>query len=202
MKHILIKCLASYFVSASYEYGAFGETISVDGGAVATANLFRYSTKYLDVETGLYNYGYRYYDSVNGRWLSRDLMGEEGGMNLYGFVANNPVNKVDYLGLTTVGEVLNSYFTNKKLPDPGDKLWVMNANDRYTEVVKSWEVVKKWIQTAKKDIVLDPQLAKRQYKTFIGWVPLRTGYMKVPQARKYDIPDPEGTGWTINAFIG
>ena len=71
----------------------------MDGGAVAEANPFRFSTKYLDVETGFYNYGYRYYDSVNGRWLNRDPIGINGGINLYGMVGNDPVNRIDYLGL-------------------------------------------------------------------------------------------------------
>jgi RHS repeat-associated protein len=44
-------------------------------------------------------YGYRYYDPVIGRWPSRDPIGEIGGMNLYGFMGNDGVNKLDYLGL-------------------------------------------------------------------------------------------------------
>jgi RHS repeat-associated protein len=91
--------LANGSVSARYEYGAFGETISVDGEAVADANPIRFSTKYLDGETGLLYYTHRYYDAANGRWLSRDPIGEEGGVNLYGMVQNDPVNRVDYLGL-------------------------------------------------------------------------------------------------------
>ncbi|OYW70826.1 MAG: hypothetical protein B7Z37_29535 [Verrucomicrobia bacterium 12-59-8] len=90
--------LADGSVSARYEYGVFGETISVDGGAVAQANPFRFSTKYLDAETGLYNYGFRYYDTVNGRWPNRDPIGEKGGVNLYGMVGNDPVNSIDILG--------------------------------------------------------------------------------------------------------
>jgi uncharacterized protein RhaS with RHS repeats len=44
-------------------------------------------------------YGYRYYDPVTGRWPSRDPIEESGGMNLYGFGANDPSNGFDELGL-------------------------------------------------------------------------------------------------------
>ena len=43
-------------------------------------------------------YGYRYYDPVTGRWPSRDPIGEKGGINLYGFIGNDGVNKWDMLG--------------------------------------------------------------------------------------------------------
>jgi RHS repeat-associated protein len=43
--------------------------------------------------------GYRFYNPSTGRWLNRDPIGEDGGMNLYGMVGNNPVNAWDYLGL-------------------------------------------------------------------------------------------------------
>ena len=48
-------------------------------------------------------YGYRYYDPVTGRWPSRDPIEEEGGYNLYGFVGNEVINRVDLLGLKDVG---------------------------------------------------------------------------------------------------
>jgi uncharacterized protein RhaS with RHS repeats len=53
----------------------------------------------LDATTGLYYYGYRFYDPETGRWPSRDPIGERGGVNLYGFVGNDPVRRWDYLGL-------------------------------------------------------------------------------------------------------
>jgi RHS repeat-associated protein len=47
-------------------------------------------------------YAYRYYDPVTGRWPSRDPIGENGGVNLYGFVGNDGVNRTDKLGLAKV----------------------------------------------------------------------------------------------------
>jgi len=85
--------------SAQYEYGPFGEVIRASG-SLAKANPFRFSTKYQDDETDLVYYGYRYYGASAGRWLSRDPSEEEdGGAPLYGFVCNNGVSHLDYLGL-------------------------------------------------------------------------------------------------------
>jgi len=58
-----------------------------------------FSTKFYDWETGLYYYGYRYYNPSTGRWLSRDPIEEAGGMNLYGFVGNSPVTGFDVNGM-------------------------------------------------------------------------------------------------------
>ena len=55
-------------------------------------------------------YGYRYYDPKTGRWPSRDPIGEEGGMNLYGFVGNDGVNWIDFLGLADIQvEIVRQY---------------------------------------------------------------------------------------------
>ncbi|WP_414664427.1 RHS repeat-associated core domain-containing protein [Horticoccus sp. 23ND18S-11] len=85
---------------AAYEYGPFGEVLRSEG-AYAKENPFRFSTKSTDEETGLIYYGHRYYDPRNGRFISRDPLGESGGLNLYGFAGNDGVNRWDYLGLTT-----------------------------------------------------------------------------------------------------
>ncbi len=99
-------------VAANYEYGPFGELIRTTG-PMARTNPFRFSTKNQDDESDLLYYGYRYYDPSTGRWLSRDPVGEpgfgmlpsdythdaEGNPNFYTFVANNPIEQVDDLGL-------------------------------------------------------------------------------------------------------
>ena len=87
--------------AAQYSYSPFGHLAEASGPA-AHLNPFRFSTRYQDTETGLYYYGYRYYDPEHGRWLNRDPLGEAGGGNLYGFVGNDPVNSWDYLGLLDI----------------------------------------------------------------------------------------------------
>ncbi len=84
---------------ARYEYGPFGEVIRASG-TMAKLSAFRFSTKYQDDETGLLYYGYRYLDTSTGRWLSRDPIGENGGLNLYEFGSNDAVDKIDVRGLT------------------------------------------------------------------------------------------------------
>ena len=53
---------------------------------------------YTDQETGLQLLTHRYYDPAEGRFLTRDPIGYTGGLNLYGYVANNPVNAADPSG--------------------------------------------------------------------------------------------------------
>jgi RHS repeat-associated protein len=84
--------------TAQYEYGPFGEFIRATG-LMGKANPIRFSTKYQDHETDFIYYGRRYLSTSIGGWLTRDPIAEKGGRNLYGFVGNDPGNKVDKRGL-------------------------------------------------------------------------------------------------------
>ena len=98
--------------SARYEYSPFGEALRTTG-PMAKVNPIRFSTQYAEDLTGNLKYLYRDYRADLGRWLNRDPLGEPGfealrhgranllgdGPNRYLFVANNPINKWDYLGL-------------------------------------------------------------------------------------------------------
>jgi RHS repeat-associated protein len=66
---------------------------------MAKANPIRFSTKYQDDESDLVYYGYRYYKAGTGTWVNRDPKKERGGMNLYAFTKNGPINYFDYIGL-------------------------------------------------------------------------------------------------------
>jgi len=83
--------------AAVYEYSPFGELMRSEG-YYAQANPYKFSTRYHDIETGLVYYGQRYYDPKTGRFINRDPIEEAGGMNLYAFVGNNPIQNVDVLG--------------------------------------------------------------------------------------------------------
>jgi uncharacterized protein RhaS with RHS repeats len=51
------------------------------------------------VETGLHYSYFRYYNPQTGRYITPDPIGLEGGINLFSYVAGNPVNWIDPLGL-------------------------------------------------------------------------------------------------------
>jgi RHS repeat-associated protein len=90
-------------ILARMDYSPFGQLIAqykFTSDAVLSRMNFGFSTKFTDLETGLLYYGYRFYDPVTGRWPSRDPIEERGGINLYGFVGNNPTIWIDLNGLT------------------------------------------------------------------------------------------------------
>jgi RHS repeat-associated protein len=88
---------------ASYKYDAFGNTHTSSGTLVNSFN-YRFSTKVRDSETGLYYYGYRYYNTTTGKWINRDPIEETGGVNVYGFVGNDGINILDILGNYPTGQ--------------------------------------------------------------------------------------------------
>ncbi|WP_223529620.1 RHS repeat-associated core domain-containing protein [Pseudomonas sp. GL-R-19] len=87
-------------VISQERYHPFGTTawFAGRGEVEASYRTVRYSGKEQDV-TGLYYYGYRYYQSGAGRWLSSDPAGTIDGLNLYRMVRNNPVSLADKNGL-------------------------------------------------------------------------------------------------------
>ena len=92
-------------LGASYRYDAYGRTTSTATGTLAPSdNVYRFSSKELHAKSGLYYYGYRLYDPNLQRWINRDPIGERGGISLYGFVANSPLDLIDPLGLLTKEE--------------------------------------------------------------------------------------------------
>ena len=102
--HDLLKSVSALFDSsgnrqAKFEYTPYGETLSSE--EIKTASMpFLYSCEYHDEDLGLIYYNYRHYNPQDGRWISRDPIGEKGGVHLYGFVKNNPVSISECLGLS------------------------------------------------------------------------------------------------------
>ena len=91
---------ASGAISDTYTFDSFGRTSASTG---TTVNPFRYTTRELDSETGLYFYRARYYDPSIGRFLSEDPLQFLPGENFYRYVDNNPVFWRDASGLSPSG---------------------------------------------------------------------------------------------------
>jgi RHS repeat-associated protein len=82
---------------ANYQFDPFGRLLA-SSGTLAAANTYRFSSKEVMLASGFYSFGYRFYDPATQRWLNRDPIGEEGGVNLYGYVGNNPLTYWDAFG--------------------------------------------------------------------------------------------------------
>lgn len=67
-----------------------------------------------DTATGVTDYGFRYYVPETGRWLSRDPIGERGGLNLYVFVKNNGYFFMIIWGYAKEQFVLGTFLVEKK----------------------------------------------------------------------------------------
>ncbi len=127
-------------VQERYGYSAFGDrTVMSAGFANRSASAFdwtfSFKGQFLDIETGYYNYGYRYYGVELGRWLSRDPIFERDSNNLYIYTMNNCPNALDRLGLETCSqpnkarlksfELVTELGSGRKLKanDPAQSVW-------------------------------------------------------------------------------
>ncbi|HEY5895709.1 MAG TPA: RHS repeat-associated core domain-containing protein [Chthoniobacterales bacterium] len=130
-------------VRGRYDYDPYG----VRSANLITANPiesdFGYTGHYYDASTGLHAAPFRFYNASLGRWINRDPIRENGGINLYGYVQNNPINYYDLKGLNPlaiplvlgipigeaigaalvagiVGELIDDYFFPNEIADDDD----------------------------------------------------------------------------------
>ena len=81
---------------ARYDYDPYGRRTLTSGTDVAD---FGFTGHFYHAQSKLHLAPYRAYDADTGRWISRDLMQEFGGINLYGYLGGRAVSQRDSLGL-------------------------------------------------------------------------------------------------------
>ena len=86
--------LAGY-IRTAYAYAPFG-AVTVSGDVTQP---FQWSSEVYDSELDLVYYNYRHYSPSLDRFLSRDPIEEQGGLNLYAFGKNKPISFGDRKGL-------------------------------------------------------------------------------------------------------
>ena len=77
-------------------YAPFGEPLGASPARIG------FSSELFDAGTRLAYYNYRHLAPGLGRWLGRDAIEEEGGVNLYAFINNNAIDKYDHLGMIDI----------------------------------------------------------------------------------------------------
>jgi RHS repeat-associated protein len=125
--HTVLTLSASASVTSWRQYEAFGNSA---GGSSGTPTNRLANTREKDAASGLYNHGFRYYDPLAGRYVSRDPIGYGDGMNLYQYVGGNPVNGFDPVGLWEEDAMLEKYF--ETYGEKGYALYQSMVKDGYS----------------------------------------------------------------------
>ncbi|MHA1053680.1 RHS repeat domain-containing protein [Enterobacter mori] len=111
-------------VASREEYTPYGESL---GGDEAEPGLSRRARRYAGKErdaTGLYYYGWRYYQPESGRWLSADPGGLADGINLFRFCRNHPIQFSDKQGLSPEDNQEDEYTLDHFFNEPRTKGYI------------------------------------------------------------------------------
>ena len=145
-----VKSVLSGFGGSSYQYnfdifGKFQVSSADEGSFVPESEVkklglsFAFAGKEFDEATGLYNFGQRFYDPENGRFITSDPVMD--GRNWYVYCNNDPVNFKDSDGL----EILNLEIKKKMQDynmDFGNKEWRCSVSVSGCYLVTVYNIVK------------------------------------------------------------
>lgn len=121
---VVVTTNADASVKSTNLYEAFGKVVATTG---ASDNNRLFCTKERSESIGLDNFGFRYFDWAIGRFIQRDPLGYPDGLNNYLYCSNNPINRIDPLGVEIKKRVAKAIEQVKKIiPETVEKI-----NGRY-----------------------------------------------------------------------
>ena len=131
-KNVMENTSSSGSVLTSHVYAPFGLALSTIHAHIG------FSSEYLDKQIVLGYYNFRNLGFKIGRWSSRDIISEIGSLNIYAFVNNKSIEKVDLLGLAklvlTYDYADDSYFFERWFFMPGDTSSVLNISETKKDI--------------------------------------------------------------------
>jgi RHS repeat-associated protein len=154
-------------------YDPYGKTTVVSGTTLPT---FGYAGMLWHQTSGEYQTWHRIYDPTTGRWQSEDPIGERGGLNLYGYADQDPIERIDLLGLCTLGDYqedsLKVVITNAG-ETPNEKKWLNRAMDVGKFLGPDVSAVTGAASKSQKAAVAIEQLYASTGYTFNIWIQLK-----------------------------
>ena len=125
-------------VQTRYDYDPYGRRTKLSGSLDAD---FGFTGHYYHQPSGLDLTKNRAYDADLGRWLSRDPIGEDGGINIYGYVLGNPIRFIDLFALDRlVGFYAGNPIIIKDNPAPGQNPFGGHYIDPMTNALNDTDV--------------------------------------------------------------
>ena len=144
-----------------------------------------FSTKERDESTGLDNFGFRYYDSELGRFITRDPSGYPDGFNNQLYVNNNPINFIDPLGL----EISDEEEAKRKAEEKARQEKMRQKANRKAQ--RKGRIVRKAKERKLKDIErkLDSKVYKEKHKELESQAAKIREFLKPKKLAIYDGKD-------------
>ena len=125
--NVIATCDSLGAIVTRIAYSPFGEIIGEKPEIP-----FAFSTKSTDASALVY-FGFRFYNSDLGRWLSRDPIEENGGNNLYAMVHNDPIANVDLFGNETATGSVS--WENQTTAESSDTTMTVSTTSTYVVTV-------------------------------------------------------------------
>ncbi|HKV71117.1 MAG TPA: RHS repeat-associated core domain-containing protein, partial [Gemmatimonadales bacterium] len=130
--HVATLVNSSNQVVNSYTYGPFGDSL---GWSEQVPQPFKYGGREYDPDTRLYYQRSRYYDPALGRFVGEDPLSLAGGINVYSYVGNSPIDFTDPLGLVTCPKGTVQYEISQETGEDGSITTIILCENAKGQVI-------------------------------------------------------------------